>query len=163
LAARSDHRPARHCFAMVPSRQMGHLGIRLKWPLARRPAKDQQRGACTYRPDEPREFPMGRAADPRRAAEAWIQCLASHSVPLHATARLSAHPELAHLPAKPGTGDQQSWRSRSDTTPTSCSCPRVARADGSMRYQAGGSHLLQVYPTTADLAPLEDISLYQSS
>jgi len=29
---------------------------------------------------------MGRAADPWRAAETWIQCLASHSVPLHATA-----------------------------------------------------------------------------
>jgi hypothetical protein len=29
---------------------------------------------------------MGRAADPWRAAETWIRCLASHSVPLHATA-----------------------------------------------------------------------------
>ena len=33
---------------------------------------------------------MGRAADPWRAAETWIRCLASHCVPLHAEARLSA-------------------------------------------------------------------------
>src|SRR5215472_10218890 len=40
---------------------------------------------------------MGRAANPWRADETWIRCLASHSVPLHAKARLSAHPDLAHL------------------------------------------------------------------
>src|ERR1700675_2706869 len=40
-------------------------------------------------PNWQRKFPMGRAADSWRAAEAWIQCLASHSVPLHATAGIS--------------------------------------------------------------------------
>jgi hypothetical protein len=45
---------------------------------------------------------MGRTAHPWRAAETWIPCLASHSVPLHAAAGLSAHPDLAHLPAEPG-------------------------------------------------------------
>ena len=54
---------------------------------------------------------MGRAADPWRAAETWIRCLASHSVPLHATAGLSAHPNLAHLPAEPGICNRhdRSW------------------------------------------------------
>jgi hypothetical protein len=37
-----------------------------------------------------------------RAAETWIRCLASHSVPSHATVELSAHPDLAHLTAEPG-------------------------------------------------------------
>jgi hypothetical protein len=41
-------------------------------------------------PDEPREFVMGRAPDPWRAPATWIRCLASHSVPLHATAEPSA-------------------------------------------------------------------------
>jgi hypothetical protein len=52
-----------------------------------------------YSPNEPREFLMGRATDPCRAAETWIRCFASHSVPLHAATGLSAHPEVAHLPA----------------------------------------------------------------
>jgi hypothetical protein len=33
LAARSDHRPARHRFALAPSRLLGNLGIRLMSPL----------------------------------------------------------------------------------------------------------------------------------
>src|ERR1700758_3705690 len=36
LAAQSDHNPARHRFALAPSRLLGNLGIRLMSPLARR-------------------------------------------------------------------------------------------------------------------------------
>jgi hypothetical protein len=70
-------------------------------PLAPRTPQDQWRGPRAYSPNEPREFLMRRAADPWRAAETWIRCLASHSVPLHAATGLSAHPEVAHLPAEP--------------------------------------------------------------
>jgi hypothetical protein len=49
---------------------------------------------------------MGRAADPWRAAETWIRRVASDSVPLHAKAGLSAHPDLGHLPAEPGNWDR---------------------------------------------------------
>ena len=49
---------------------------------------------------------MGRATDPWRAAETWIRCLASHSIPLHAATGLSAHPEVARLPAEPSTCDR---------------------------------------------------------
>jgi hypothetical protein len=48
---------------------------------------------------------MGRAADPWRAAETWIQCVASDSVP--AKAGLSTHPDLAHLPAESGVWDRE--------------------------------------------------------
>ena len=73
---------------------------------------------------------MGCAADPWRAAETWIRCLASHSVPLHAKARVSAHPDVAHLPAEPGIWDpyDRSWRSRSAIRQSSCSRPRLDRA-----------------------------------
>jgi hypothetical protein len=40
---------------------------------------------------------MGCTTDSCRTAETWIRCLASHSVPLHATVGLSAHPDVAHL------------------------------------------------------------------
>jgi hypothetical protein len=93
LAARSDHRPARHRFALAPSRLPGNLGIRLMSPLARRTPEDQSRGPRAYSPNEPGEFLMGRATDPWRAAETWIRCLASYSVPLNAARGLSAHPE----------------------------------------------------------------------
>jgi hypothetical protein len=36
LAAQSDHRPARHLFALAPSRLLRNLGIRLMRPLAQR-------------------------------------------------------------------------------------------------------------------------------
>jgi len=101
LAARSDHRPARHRFALAPSQLLGDLGIRLMSLLARRTPEDQWRRPGAYTPNEPREFLMGRATDPWRAAETWIRCVASHSVPLHAATRLSAHPEGAHLPEEP--------------------------------------------------------------
>ena len=90
MAARSDHRPARHRFSLAPSRLLGSLGIRLMSPLARGTPQDQWRGPRAYSPNEPREFLMGRATDPRRAAETWIRCLASHSIPLHAATGLSA-------------------------------------------------------------------------
>jgi hypothetical protein len=75
LVARSDHRPARHRFALAPSRLLGNLGIRLISPLARRTPQDQWRGPRAYSPNEPREFLMGRATDPWRAIETWIRCL----------------------------------------------------------------------------------------
>src|SRR5215472_14034376 len=123
LGARSDDRPARHHFALAPSRLLGNLGIRLMSPLARRTPEDQSRGPRAYSPNEPREFLMGRATDPRRAAETWIRCLASHSIPLHAATPLSAHPEMAHLPAEPGICNRhdRSWRSRSAIRQASCS------------------------------------------
>jgi hypothetical protein len=77
LAAQFDHRPARHGFALATSRLLRNLGMRLMPPLARWMPKDQQRGPCAYSPDEPREFRMGRAADPWQAAETWMQCVAS--------------------------------------------------------------------------------------
>src|SRR5262245_15139682 len=115
------------------------------WALAWRAPKDQQRDACADRADEPREFLMGRTTDPWRAAEAWIRCLASHGVPIHAATELSSLPELAHLPAEPGTWVRydRSSRSRSDIRPASCSRPRVGRADCPVRHQSAGWHLLQ--------------------
>jgi hypothetical protein len=71
-------------------------------PLARRTPKDQWRGPRAYCPGERREFLMGRTRIHGELFETWIRCLASHSVPLHATAGLSAHPDLAHLPTEPG-------------------------------------------------------------
>ena len=59
MAARSDHRPARHRFALVPSRLLGNLGIWLMSPLARRAPQDQWRGPRAYSPNEPREFLWG--------------------------------------------------------------------------------------------------------
>ena len=58
LAARSDHCPARHHFALAPSRLLGNLGIRLMSPLARR-RQDQGRGLRAYSPNEPRELLWG--------------------------------------------------------------------------------------------------------
>jgi hypothetical protein len=89
-------------------RRRGLCAIRLSGSCRRwrggRPRINSEIRALIVRmssPDEPREFLMGRAADPWRAAETWIRCLASHSVPLHAKAPLSAHPDLPHLPAEP--------------------------------------------------------------
>jgi hypothetical protein len=99
---------------------------------------------------------MGRAADPWRAAETWIRCLASHSVPLHATAGLSAHPDLAHLPAEPGICNRhdRSWRSRSAIGRASCSRPQMDRASCPMRYEGAGWRPLRVYRAIIDLAPV---------
>jgi hypothetical protein len=60
LAARSDHRAARHRFALASSRLLGNLEIRLMSPLAGRTPQDQWRGPRAYSPNEPREFLMGR-------------------------------------------------------------------------------------------------------
>src|SRR5215469_8208167 len=104
---------------------------------------------------------MGRAADPWRAAETWIRCLASHSVPLHATAGLSAHPDLAHLPAEPGICNRhdRSWRSRSAIGRASCSRPRMDRASCPVRYEGAQWHPLRVYRAIIDLAPGAAVSL----
>jgi hypothetical protein len=91
---------------------------------------------------------MGRAADPWRAAETWIPCLASHRVPLHATAALSAHPDLAHLPAEPGICNRhdRSWRSRSAIGRASCSRSRIDRASCLVRYYGAGWHWMAPLP-----------------
>src|SRR5262245_62988583 len=83
LATQSDHRAARDRFALAPSRLLGNLDVRLMWALAWRTPKDQQRDACADRADEPREFLMGCATDPWRAAEAWMfnQIIAGKSLP----------------------------------------------------------------------------------
>jgi hypothetical protein len=88
-----------------------------------------------YSPDEPREFLMGSTADPWRAAETWIPSLASHSVPLHAAAGLSAHPDLAHLATEPSICDRnnRSWRSRTAIRRASCSRPGLDRASCRVR------------------------------
>jgi hypothetical protein len=72
---------------------------------------------------------MGRTTDSWRTAETWIRCLPSHSVPLYATAGLSAHPDVAHLPAEPGIWDRydRSWRSKSAISRASCSRRWIAR------------------------------------
>src|SRR5258708_37971407 len=93
--------------------------------------------------------------------EARVRCIPGHGVPLHATAKLSAHPELAHLPAEPGTRVRydRSWRRRSDIRPTPHSRPRVDRAGCRVRYpQSAGWHLLHAYRATVDLATVEAIS-----
>jgi hypothetical protein len=160
LAARSDHRPARHRFALAPSRLLGNLGIRLMSPLARRTPQDQSRGPRAYSPNEPREFLMGRATDPWRAAETWIRCLASHSVPLHAATRLSAHPEVAHLPEEPSICHRcdRFRRSRSAIRRR----PRMDHASWPVRHQSAGWHPLQAYRAIVDFAPVVAISLFQS-
>jgi hypothetical protein len=106
---------------------------------------------------------MGRAADPWRAAETSIQCLASHSVSLHAKARLSAHPDLAHLAAEPGIGDRydRSWRSRSAIRQASCSRPRLDRASCPARHQGAGWFPLRAYRAIA--LTLHRLRPYRSS
>ena len=164
MATQSDHRPACHRFALAPSRLVHNLPIRLMWPLTRRTPKYQQRGPRAYSPDEPREFLMGRAADPWRVAETRIRCLASHSVPLHATAGPSAHPDLAHIPAEPGICNRhdRSWRIRSAIGRASCSRPRTDQASCPVRHEGAGWDPLQVYRAIIDLAPVATISLLQS-
>ena len=160
MAARSDHRPARHRFSLAPSRLLGNLGIRLMSPLARRTPQDQSRGPRAYSPNEPREFLMGRATDPWRAAETWIRCLASHSVPLHAAKGLSAHPEMAHLPAEPSICDRcdrfrrSGWAIRRR--------PRMDHATWPVRQQGAGWHPLRAYRAIVDLPSVVAISLFQS-
>jgi hypothetical protein len=117
-----------------------------------------------YCPNEPRKRALGRTAHPWRIAEARVRCIPGHGVPLHATAKLSAAPELAHLPAEPGTRVRydRSWRRRSDIRPTSHSRARVDRAGCRVRHHQGaGWHLLQAYRATMDLATVEAISLFQ--
>src|SRR6266550_3333629 len=94
LAARLDDRPACDCFALAPSRLVAALG-NLAHVVA---------GVADAH---------GSAAHPRRTAQTRVRRVACHGVPLHATAELSAHPELAHLPAEPGTWDwyDRFWRS----------------------------------------------------
>ena len=129
-------------------------------PLARRTPQDQSRGPRAYSPNEPREFLMGRATDPWRAAETWIRCLASHSVPLHAATGLSAHPEVAHLPAEPSICERcdRFRRSRSATRRR----PRTDHASCPVRHESAGSHPLRAYQAIVELAPVVAISLFQS-
>ena len=112
------------------------------------------------RADEPREFLMGRATDPWRAAETWIRCLASHSVPLHAATRLSAHPEVAHLPEEPSICHRcdRFRRSRSAIRRR----PRMDHASWPVRHQSAGWHPLRAYRGIVDLAPVVAMSLFQS-
>jgi hypothetical protein len=126
-------------------------------PLARRTPQDQSRGLRAYSPNEPREFPMGRTADPWRAAETWIRCLASHSVPLHASTELSAHPEMAHLPAEPSICDRcdRCQRSRRPIRRR----PRMDHASWPVRHQGAKWHPGQAYRL---IAPIALISLFQS-
>jgi hypothetical protein len=121
-------------------------------PLARRTPQDQWRGPRAYSPNEPREFFMGRATDPGRAAETWIRCLASHSIPLHVAKGLSAHPEMAHLPAEPSICDRcdRFRRSRSAIRRP----PRMVHASCPVRHQGAGWPALQAYRAKSTLHPL---------
>ena len=103
---------------------------------------------------------MGRAANPWRADETWIRCLASHSVPLHAKARLSAHPEVAHLPADPSICDRCDRFQRSRWAIRRR--PRMDHASWPVRHQGAGWHPLRAYRAIVDLAPVVAISLFQS-
>jgi hypothetical protein len=53
---------------------------------------------------------------------------------------LSAHPDLAHLPAEPGICDRnnRSWRSRTAIRRASCSRPGLDRASCRVRHQGAG-------------------------
>jgi hypothetical protein len=164
LAAQLGDRPACDCFALAPSRLVADLGIWLTWPVAWRTHEGRPRDPCPYRSNEPREFSVGRAADPWGTAQTRLRRVAGHGVPLHATAELSDRPELAHLPAEPGTWDRydRSWRRRSDIRPASYSRPQVDRAGCRVRHhQDAGWHLLRAYRATVDLATVEAISLFQ--
>jgi hypothetical protein len=70
-------------------------------------------------------------------------------VPLHAKAGLSAHPDLAHLPAEPGICDRhdRSWRSRSAIRQASCSRPRLDRASCPVCHQGAGWLPLPIEPS----------------
>ena len=107
---------------------------------------------------------MGRAADPWRTAKTWIRCLASHSVPLHAKARLSAHADLTHLPAESGIWDRfdRFWRSISPIRQASCCRSRPDRASCPVGHQGAGWLPLRAYRAIVDLAPIAAISLFQS-
>ena len=103
---------------------------------------------------------MGRATDPWRAAETWIRCLASHSVPLHPATGLSVYPEVAHLPAEPSICDRcdRFRRSRSAIRRR----PRMDHASCPVHRQGAGWHPLQAYRAIVDFVPVVAISLFQS-
>jgi hypothetical protein len=73
---------------------------------------------------------------------------------------LSAHPEVAHLPAEPSICDRcdRSRRSRSDIRRR----PRMDHASWPGRQQGTGWHSLQAYRAIVDLAPVVATSLFQS-
>jgi hypothetical protein len=129
-------------------------------PLAWRTPQDQSRGPRAYSPDEPREFLMGCATDPWRAAETWIRCLSSHGVPLHAATGLSAHPEVAHLPEEPSICDRCDRFRRSRLAIRRR--PRMDHASWPARHQGAGWHPLQAYRAIVDFAPVVATSLFQS-
>jgi hypothetical protein len=89
LATKADHRPARH--TVLRWRRLGLWAICLSGSCGRwrggRPRINSEIRALMVRMSQ-ENFLWG-AADPWRTAETWIRCLASHSVPLHATAGLS--------------------------------------------------------------------------
>jgi hypothetical protein len=93
-----------------------------------------------------------------------IRCLASHSVPLHAKARLSTQADLAHLPAEPGIWDRfdRFWRSISPIRQASCCRPRPDRTSCPVGHQGAGWLPLRAYRAIVDLAPIAAISLFQS-
>jgi hypothetical protein len=77
---------------------------------------------------------------------------------------LSADPDLAHLPSKPGNCDRldRSWRSRSAIRQASCSRPRLHRASCPVRHYSAGWHSLQACRAIIDVAPVAAI-IYRSS
>jgi hypothetical protein len=89
-----------------------------------------------------------------------IRCLASHSVPLHAATGLSAHPEVAHLPAEPSICDRcdrfrrSRWAIRRR--------PRMDHASWPVHHQGAGWHPLRAYRAIVDLASVVAMSLFQS-
>ena len=84
----------------------------------------------------------------------------SKTVLVVTTAGLSAHPEMAHLPAEPSICDRcdRFRRSRSAIRRR----PRMDRPSWPARHQGAGWHPLQAYRAIVDLAPVVAMSLVQS-
>ena len=159
MAAQSDHRPARHRFALVPSRLLGNLGIWLMSPLARRAPQDQWRGPRAYSPNEPRELLWGA---PRIHGELLKLDSLSRKPQCPVTCRDGV--------IRPPRGGAPSCGTKHLRSVRSVSAKQVgyqtSSADGSCelpaRHQGAGWHPLQAYRAIVDLASVVAISLFQS-
>jgi len=85
---------------------------------------------------------------------------APRGVPLHAATRLSADPEVAHLPEEPSICDRCDRFRRSRLAIRRR--PWMDHASWPARHQGAGWHPLQAYRAIVEFAPVVAISLFQS-
>ena len=100
MAKAPGHCAAGDRAALASSGTVFDLGLSVARALARGTSQDRPRDS---RPDcrhGPRQLPLGRPADTRRASQAWLFGVAGHGLPLYAGSSIAAIPELADLHSK---------------------------------------------------------------